>query len=1051
MSLFYAPGTFLYYNSVVDERISTIEYQQIPAKDTVLASDGTGVTFPLDYLSISRGLLLSTTVILNEVYFDRQELFSTTTGLIELRAYTGPTGNTGSTGDMGDTGLQGPQGPFGSTGPTGPNGITGFTGETGPTGLTGITGITGSTGQTGPSGPTGFQGLTGGTGVTGPTGFTGVQGSTGLTGFTGSTGPTGFDGPQGVIGLTGHSGSTGVTGATGVQGLFTGPTGVTGPSYADSLLGDTGFTGRTGNTGPRGSTGPTGETGPQSMFTGSTGGQGWTGSTGVRGPTGGQGWKGPPGGVAQGPRGSTGFAAEIPLFQGPTGQTGFTGPTGITGMTGPTGWLGNVGFHGPTGEIGQTGILGFTGMTGFTGARADTGFTGPTGHLGSTGFAGPEVTGPTGRTGFTGPFGTTGSTGETGPTGGLGQIGPTGATGGVGSTTGPTGPGGTFSAVGRTGPTGVQGNTGPPGTITGSTGTTGPNSDGRAGMLISSLTVSTLLHGVNIGSYASSFNTIFTQRLTFQPSTTTFSNAVIYESVGTTYIQERRATYFFYTGFDQYFTVPQGVSSITVHQWGAGGAAGIITSTATSALILNARGAGAGAYNTATFPTSAGRKYTVIVGQGGRSEPIQSTLGFIYNFVIGFASYGGGGASGTGVDARRKAGFGGGGGGRSAIRDENNIEFMTAGGGGGAGLDFNSATFCNFGASGDGGTAIGTGHQSQSGSGVVTNTGGSSNAGGIAGGDGSPNITIANGSRFLGGAAAAGETSGNVGGYGGGGGGGFFGGAASGASSSGVGGGGGGGSFLSSSLVAISGSSNTYTQFTGRPNLPWPPVENSTSQYYLYSSSFKIGWGGYAVQGDTTLGTRPWTNGGNGLVVFVYTITTPLYSKQLSYSPEIVSTQTMTTSSLTMNLLSNIVTHYNPSQVVSGGAQGRWWSTISVATTFATINNTLPTILQTGYIQCDGVSDQFAVTFSTAFSSITTVDATIATTSALDSNALPNVILSNVTTTGFTGRISILTSLSNVTYTPSASYGFYFTAYGRIGNLPTSYITYSSPYAATYS
>lgn len=1050
MSLFYAPGTFLYYNSVVDERVSTLDYQEIPAKDTVLASDGTGVTFPLNYLSISKGLLLSTTSVINHVYIDQQELVSTTVGLRATNVYTGSTGNTGSTGPTGFTGFQGPQGPVGFTGPTGPTGITGPTGPQGSTGVTGAEGVSGPTGRTGSTGPTGFRGSTGNTGSTGPTGFTGFQGPTGETGFTGPTGPTGPLGPQGLIGLTGQSGATGFTGATGLTGVFTGPTGATGPLYAQSLFGATGFTGRTGNTGPAGSTGPTGETGPQSFFTGSTGGRGWTGSTGLRGPTGAQGMKGPPGGVAQGPRGSTGFAADLPLFQGATGQTGFTGATGVTGTTGPTGPTGSLGFQGATGQTGPTGILGFTGMTGYTGQNADTGFTGPTGHLGPTGMVGPTVTGPTGLTGSTGPFGFTGSTGLTGPTGGLGQIGPTGSTGGVGSTTGETGPDGIFSAVGRTGPTGVQGNTGPPGSTTGSTGSTGPANNGRAGMLISTLTVSSVI-GVNIGSFASSFNTIYTGQLTFQPSTNAFSNAVVYESAGTTYLQERRATYFFYTGFDQYFTVPDGVTQMTVHQWGAGGAGSILTSTATVPLQMNANTAGAGAYNTATFPTSAGRRYTVIVGQGGRSEPIQSTLGFVTAIVIGFASYGGGGASGNGYQSVRKVGFGGGGGGRSAIRDENNIEFMTAGGGGGASLGVTNTTFCNFGNNGNGGTAIGTGHQSQNGSGFGVGTGGSSNAGGICGGYGSPLIVIANGSQFLGGASAQGENSGAKGGYGGGGGGGFFGGAAGAGEADGVGGGGGGGSFLSSSLLFISGSSNIYAQTAGRPTLPWPRVENSTSQFYLYSSTFAIGWGGYTVQNESNIGTRPWTNGGNGLVVFVYTITTPLYSKQLSYSPEVVSTFAMNVSSLSMNLIPNTVTHYNPS-ITASGDNGFWWSTISVATTFATINNTLPTIIQTGYIQCDGVSSEFAVTFSTSFSSLTTVDATIATTGALDTSALPTVLLSNVTTTGFTGRLGILTGRSNVTYTPSASYGFYFTAYGIVGNnLQAPYITYSSPYAATYN
>ncbi|MEV7359175.1 LPXTG cell wall anchor domain-containing protein [Kitasatospora sp. NPDC091276] len=76
---------------------------------------------------------------------------------------------------------------------------------------------------------------------------------------------------------------------------------------------------------------------------------------------------------------------------------------------------------------------------------------------------------------------------------------------------------------------------------------------------------------------------------------------------------------FAYTGSDQDFTVPTGVSSIRAKAWGAGAAADGDTAAA-GREHANRPGA-AGAYATALLEVTAGQRLTVVPGQGGRSHP----------------------------------------------------------------------------------------------------------------------------------------------------------------------------------------------------------------------------------------------------------------------------------------------------------------------------------------------------------------------------------------------------------------------------------------------
>jgi hypothetical protein len=93
---------------------------------------------------------------------------------------------------------------------------------------------------------------------------------------------------------------------------------------------------------------------------------------------------------------------------------------------------------------------------------------------------------------------------------------------------------------------------------------------------------------------------------------------------------------FTYTGSDQSYTVPTGVTSITATMWGAGGGGG------------GAASGGPGAFVSGTLSVTAGQTLKVIVGQGGS--------------VTNGTTYGGGGARSTGGSAA------GSGGGRSAIQ-----------------------------------------------------------------------------------------------------------------------------------------------------------------------------------------------------------------------------------------------------------------------------------------------------------------------------------------------------------------------------------------------
>jgi uncharacterized repeat protein (TIGR01451 family) len=118
---------------------------------------------------------------------------------------------------------------------------------------------------------------------------------------------------------------------------------------------------------------------------------------------------------------------------------------------------------------------------------------------------------------------------------------------------------------------------------------------------------------------------------------------------------------FTYSGADQTFTVPSGVTSLDVRMWGAGGG-GI-----DPAYFTNQYSGGGGGYTTGTVAVTPGQVLTVTAGQGGVIKGLTAT-------------YGGGGVGGGGGEP------GDSGGGLSALWDGayGTNPLLMAGGGGGA-------------------------------------------------------------------------------------------------------------------------------------------------------------------------------------------------------------------------------------------------------------------------------------------------------------------------------------------------------------------------------
>ena len=192
---------------------------------------------------------------------------------------------------------------------------------------------------------------------------------------------------------------------------------------------------------------------------------------------------------------------------------------------------------------------------------------------------------------------------------------------------------------------------------------------------------------------------------------------------------------FGFTGGDQTFTVPPGVTSLAATVTGAGGGKSSYDS-------VNFAGRGGGAYG--VVAVTPGQRLIISVGGVGQAGP------------GGSGTYGGGGAGGTGT-----RGLGGAGGGLSAVWTGASFAsepYLVAGGGGG----MSGAGGSNPSGGTGGGSNGGTGASVSGGGG---GRGGSQTAGGVGGGG---NATV--GKQYSGGVGSTGADGG------GGGGGGWFGG-----------------------------------------------------------------------------------------------------------------------------------------------------------------------------------------------------------------------------------------------------------------------------------
>jgi hypothetical protein len=225
------------------------------------------------------------------------------------------------------------------------------------------------------------------------------------------------------------------------------------------------------------------------------------------------------------------------------------------------------------------------------------------------------------------------------------------------------------------------------------------------------------------------------------------------------------------TGATQTFTVPAGVSSVTIIANGAGGGG------------ANAYAGGSGISETGTFAVSAGEKLRVVVGGAGGCSSYGACGGgggsFVY--VTGaanplVAAAGGGGSS-------PNNGFAGGGGNTGTDGGGGGGLYTSSGGSGGGGGSGSAAVYGDWGGGGGGGGFNGRGGDGYGGAGSGDGGGGGTLTDGFGGGSGN------------GGGSDGGFGGGGGGGtYGAGGGGGYCGGGGGGA-----GYGGGGGSFNSGS------------------------------------------------------------------------------------------------------------------------------------------------------------------------------------------------------------------------------------------------------------
>lgn len=269
---------------------------------------------------------------------------------------------------------------------------------------------------------------------------------------------------------------------------------------------------------------------------------------------------------------------------------------------------------------------------------------------------------------------------------------------------------------------------------------------------------------------------------------------------------------FNYTGADQTWTVPSGVSSARFFLLGGGGG-GV-------PMAGNYGDGGGGGYAAGTREVTSGEVFTVIVGHGGGGELLTLVSGTGTNgcYRSGFV-YGGGGEGASCTSGLAYADRASSGGGRSAIRLANATEIVTAAGGGGGGWTSNGGP----GGGTSGGASLDAGGGTQIGGGTTANA------------RATPGAQFTGGNGFH---------------QGGGGGGGFFGGGGG----NSISGGGGG-----SSYIALVGDGVT---FAGSGTNPGGEINSLAGNETTCANN--------AGRGGAVSSTLANTLGGNGCVALKY-------------------------------------------------------------------------------------------------------------------------------------------------------------------------------------
>lgn len=375
---------------------------------------------------------------------------------------------------------------------------------------------------------------------------------------------------------------------------------------------------------------------------------------------------------------------------------------------------------------------------------------------------------------------------------------------------------------------------------------------------------------------------------------TVAANGYVYSIGGATQGNAGKQT--FYVPGTQTFTVPTGVTSLTVKLWGAGGGGG----------------AGGGAASGATGAGGNGG------GGGGATGTVSVTAGEILYVDVGTAGSAGGtldnGGDGGGYSALRRsdgtrlivaAGGGGGGGSAAAVTGgagSGGGSGTTAGNGGGSATTAKGGVGATVNPGGAGGTA---------GTGGIAGSVGAANAGGNAGGAGAACTTSVAGTQGGAGGTGGGGLGGNATtcSSGGGGGGGYYGGGGGASANTSRGGGGGGGGSSYTSGAGVSGGSTNA-------GLNQTPGNNGDAD----RGTAGQGGTGNAVSGANTAGNP-------GGVVISYTLsggsayTTKVYWAQFNASTDVVQSPTPGSDAVACTSWCNDTTYDLPSST-NGGLRG---------------------------------------------------------------------------------------------------------------------------------